>query len=111
MTTTQKLTDDICLTLAEHFPDCEIYTEKIEQGHTKPCFLVTPEDTSITHTVGRRFMERYQMRIRYLYGGDAPKAECAAVKALLYRLLRDVRLDGAVVHGADMHIEDADSVI
>lgn len=109
--TVQKIIDSICLVLSEHFPDTEIYTEKVEQGLSEPCFFVLPIMVSDTRQVGRRWHARYTVGVQFLPSSDRPKATCAETEELLYKLLEFITVDGKTVRGENFNSQTIDEVL
>ncbi|MBQ6164830.1 MAG: hypothetical protein IJK23_10195 [Clostridia bacterium] len=107
----QKIIDAIVAILTEEYPDCPVYTERVEQGLKTPCFFAYQIGATIRRQIGKRISEKYSFAVQYLPASEEPRAECAEVEETLYCLLEDVTADGDVLHSDDITSETTDEVL
>ena len=89
----------------------EIYTEKIEQGLSEPCFFIS----SLTQNSSQFFSSRYKKNnlfsIQYFPSSQEIKAECNDVAERLNECLEWIEVDGDLIRGTNLSSEIADDVL
>lgn len=110
--TIQNLTDAIAEALFQEFgSDYEIYTERVEQGLTEPCFLIRCLNPTKIRHLGLRYKRTNQFSIQYIPSTADVVAECTVVLERLFECLESVILHGKPVHGTELHGEITDGIL
>lgn len=110
--TVQNLIDAIAEALFQEFKsDYEIYTEKVEQGLTEPCFLIRCVNPTKNVHLGAVYKRTNQFVIQYIPSTSEANEECAAVLERMFECLEYVTLDGKSVHGTEMNGEVTDGIL
>jgi hypothetical protein len=110
--TIQNLTDAIAEALFQEFgSDFEIYTEKVEQGLTEPCFLIRCLNPTKNRHLGQRYIRTNQFSIQYIPSTADAISECTSVMERLFECLDSVTLSGKPVHGMNLNGEITDGVL
>jgi len=110
--TIKELLDAIAEALFQEFESgYEIYTEKVEQGLTEPCFLVRCLNPTKNRHLGLRYRRTNQFIIQYFPSTAEANDECASVLERLFECLEDIFLSGKPIHGADLHGEITDGIL
>jgi hypothetical protein len=110
--TIEELIDAIAEALFQEFKSgYEIYTEKVEQGLTEPCFLIRCLNPTKNRHLGLRYKRTNQFIIQYFPSTEEVNQECASVLERLFECLEDVTLDGKPVHGTDLSGEVTDGIL
>lgn len=89
----------------------EIYTESVEQGLNKPCFSILCLSPHIEHIVGSRYKRTLPFIIRYWSDSEETYADELSVSENLEYLLKDITVDGFVMHGKDILGQIVDGVL
>lgn len=97
----------IVAVLHESWPDCEIYTESIEQGFREPCFSIVQIDGDSEEYPNGRTYIRQHFDVRFFPDGARPRGQCRTIAERLIFQLRE--LPG--VRGSDMEWEITDNVL
>ena len=89
----------------------EIYTEKIEQGLSEPCFLIS----SLTQNSNQFFSSRYKKNnlfsVQYFPSSQGIRAECNDVAERLNECLEWIEVDGDLIRGTNLTSELVDDVL
>lgn len=110
--TIQDLIDAIAEALFQEFGSGhEIYTEKIEQGLTEPCFIIRCLNPTKNLFLGRCYKRTNQFSIQYIPSTAGVNEECAAVLDRLFECLENVVLFGKPIHGTELHGEITDGIL
>ena len=110
--TVQNLIDAIAEALFQEFGSTyEIYTEKVEQGLTEPCFMIRCVNPTKNVHLGMRYKRTNQFVIQYIPSTSEVYEECASVLEKLFDCLEDVTLDGKPVHGTELNGEVTDGIL
>ncbi|WP_347994702.1 DUF6838 family protein [uncultured Eubacterium sp.] len=89
----------------------EIYTELVEQGLNEPCFSILCLSPHIEHVVGIRYKRTLPFIIRYWSDSEETYADELSVSENLEYLLKDITVDGFVMHGKDILGQIVDGVL
>lgn len=110
--TVKELIDAISEALFQEFGSgYEIYTEKVEQGLTEPCFMIRCVNPTKNVHLGVRYKRTNQFVIQYIPSTLEAYDECASVLERLFECLEDVTLDGRPVHGTELNGEVTDGIL
>lgn len=110
--TVQNLIDAIAEALFQEFgSEYEIYTEKVEQGLTEPCFMIRCVNPTKNVHLGAVYKRTNQFVIQYIPSSSEVYGECAFVLERLFECLEDVTLNGKPVHGTEMNGEVTDGIL
>jgi hypothetical protein len=110
--TVQNLIDAIAEALFQEFGSkYEIYTEKVEQGLTEPCFMIRCVNPTKNVHLGVRYKRTNQFVIQYIPSTSEAYAECMSVLERLFECLEDVTLHGKPVHGTELNGEVIDGIL
>ena len=101
-----KIVDGIVQAISSVYGDgYEIYTEKVEQGLTEPCFLIECITPSSEQFLWRRYRQTAPFCIHYFPKGPDKSEENNAVFMVLTDCLEYISVDGQLVRGTGMHAE------
>lgn len=110
--TVKKLIDAIAEALFQEFGSSyEIYTEKVEQGLTEPCFMIRFLNPTKNRYLGSVYKRTNLFVIQYIPSTSEANDECASVLERLFECLKDVTLDGKPVHGTELNGEVTDGIL
>lgn len=110
--TIQNLINAIAEALFQEFGSgYEIYTEKVEQGLTEPCFLIRCINPTKTVFLGRCYRRTNQFSIQYIPSTEEAIDECNSVIERLFECLENVILHGKPIHGTEPHGEITDGIL
>ena len=110
--TIKNLIDAIAEALFQEFGSgYEIYTEKVEQGLTEPCFLIRCLNPTMNIFVDRCYKRTNQFAIQYFPSTTDVIEECHSVLERLFVCLEDVLLSGKPIHGRELNGEISDDVL
>ena len=110
--TIKKLIDAIAEALFQEFgSDYEIYTEKVEQGLTEPCFLIRCLNPTKNVYLGRCYKRTNQFSVQYIPSTAEANDECTSVMERLFECLDNVVLSDKPIHGMDLHGEITDGIL
>ena len=110
--TIKNLIDSIAEALFQEFGSgYEIYTEKVEQGLTEPCFMIRCLNPTKNVYLGRCYKRTNQFSIQYITSTVEAYEECASVMERLFECLENVILSGKPIHGMDLHGEITDGIL
>ena len=110
--TIQTLIDAIVEALLQEFNSgYEIYTEKVEQGLTEPCFLVRCLNPTKNVFLGRCYKRTNQFSIQYIPSTTEAYEECVSVMERLFECLENINLSGKPIHGANLRGEITDGIL
>ena len=110
--TIQNLINAIAEALFQEFgSDYEIYTEKVEQGLTEPCFMIRCLNPTKNRFLGRCYRRTNQFSIQYIPSTEEAIDECNSVIERLFECLENVILHGKPIHGAELHGEITDGIL
>ena len=108
------LLDAITHSLATAFPDIPIYTERVLQGMSLPCFSVTTIEASWDTLIGNRYLTWWHMEIRFFpyEDGSASAYENLHDIALqLYGVLEEICYEEDYYFGQRLNHRIADNVL
>ena len=110
--TIQEIIDAISEALFQKFGSgYEIYTEKVEQGLTEPCFLIRFLNPTKNRHLGSVYKRTNPFVIQYIPSTAEANEECASILERLFECLEDVTLHGTPVHGTELHGEVTDGIL
>lgn len=110
--TVQNLIDAIAEALFQEFGSSyEIYTEKVEQGLTEPCFMIRCVNPTKSVHLGMRYKRTNQFVIQYIPSTSEAYEECMSVVERLFECLEYVTLSGKLVPGTEMNGEVTDGIL
>lgn len=110
--TIKELLDAIAEALFQEFGSSyEIYTDKVEQGLTEPCFLIRCLNPTKNRHLGLRYRRTNQFSVQYFPSTAEVHEECASVLERLFECLEDVMLSGRPVHGTDLQGGVTDGIL
>ena len=110
--TIQNLTDAIAEALFQEFgSDFEIYTEKVEQGLTEPCFLIRCLNPTKNRHLGLRYIRTNQFSIQYIPSTAEAIAECTSVMERLFECLDSLNLSDKPIHGTNLNGDITDGIL
>lgn len=110
--TIKELIDAIAEALFQEFGiNYEIYTEKVEQGLTEPCFLIRCLNPTKNRHLGLRYKRTNQFSVQYIPSTAKAHDECISVLERLFECLEDVILSGMPIHGTDLNGEITDGIL
>jgi hypothetical protein len=110
--TIQEIINAIAEALFQEFgSEYEIYTEKVEQGLTEPCFLIRCLNPTKNLFLGRCYKRTNQFSIQYIPSTQEANEECASVLERLFECLADVILSEKPIHGTELHGEITDGIL
>ena len=101
------IVDGISDALYSNFEDVTVYSEKIEQGFTEPCFFIMPLNPSETPLIGNRAYRNVPIDVHYFpFSKSEPNKEMELIASKLYGVLRRLRLlNGNSLNGMNLHHE------
>lgn len=89
-----------------------LYTEKVEQGFSEPCFFVSLINQIQRQRLGHRYRETYSFDIIYFPSEDAEvNKECLAVAEELYELLEFITAGDDQLRGININSRVDDNVL
>lgn len=110
--TIKELIDAIAEALFQEFgSEYEIYTEKVEQGLTEPCFLIRCLNPTKTRHLGLLYKRTNQFSVQYIPSTAEVYEECNYVMERLFECLENVILSGKPVHGTEIQGEITDGIL
>lgn len=110
--TIQNLIDAIAEALFQQFgSDYEIYTEKVEQGLTEPCFMIRCVNPTKNVYLGAVYKRTNQFVIQYIPSTSEAYSECVSVLEKLFDCLENVILSGKPIHGMELQGEITDGIL
>ena len=110
--TIQNLINAIAEALFQQFGSgYEIYTEKVEQGLTEPCFMIRCLNPTKNLHLGRCYKRTNQFSIQYIPSTAEAIEECNSVTERLFECLESVILHGKPVRGTELHGEITDGIL
>lgn len=110
--TIQNLIDAIAEALFQEFGSAyEIYTEKVEQGLTPPCFLIRCLDPTMNKYLGRCYKRTNQFSIQYIPSSTEANEECVSVLERLFGCLEDVTVSENPIHGSELQGSVTDGIL
>ncbi len=112
MIDSNSITDGIGAALNKEFGDgYAIYSEKVLQGISLPCFIINQFDSGYQRQIGGGKRHERHFVITYLTPDEClnPAAECNGIAESLYDCLDFIDVDGCQMHGANLkHEYDAE---
>ena len=110
--TVQDITNAIAEALFQEFGSgYEIYTEKVEQGLSEPCFLIRCLNPTKNRFLGRCYKRTNQFSIQYIPSTAEAIEECASVLERLFECLENVILSGKPVHSTELQGQITDGIL
>ena len=110
--TIKDLIDAIAEALFQEFGSTyEIYTEKVEQGLTEPCFLIRCVNLTKNLHLGVRYKRTNKFVIQYIPSSSEAYDECISVLEKLFDCLKTVTLSGKPIYGMDLNGEITDGIL
>jgi len=96
----------------KHFTDCKIYSERVPQSLSRPCFFIK----SLTHSNVRQnpsIVSRSNSYCIHYYPEDINNSvtECLDVMQTLYSIMEHIQLDGVPAKGVNMRGEIHDEIL
>ena len=110
--TIKELIDAIAEALFQEFKSgYEIYTEKVEQGLTEPCFLIRCVNPTKNVHLGSVYKRTNQFVIQYIPSTSEANEECVSVLERLFECLEYVVLSNKPIRGTELHGEITDGIL
>ena len=110
--TIQNLIDAIAEALFQEFGSgYEIYSEKVEQGLTEPCFFIRCLNPTMNVFLSRCYKRTNQFSIQYIPSTQDAIAECISVMERLFGCLENVILHGKPLHGRELNGDITDGIL
>ena len=110
--TVQHLIDSIAEALFLEFGSgVEIYTERVEQGLTEPCFLIRALNPTKNRHLGLRYKRTNPFSIQYIPSSPDAIEECTSVRERLFECLEYIMLSGKPIQGSDLEGEITDGIL
>ena len=110
--TIKELIDAIAEALFQEFGSAyEIYTEKVEQDLSEPCFMIRCLNPTKNVSLSSVYKRTNQFAIQYIPSTTEVNEECQSVLERLFECLEDVILSGKTVHGTELHGEITDEIL
>lgn len=89
-----------------------LYTEKVEQGFSEPCFFVSLINQMQSQRLGNRYKEVYSFDIIYFPSEDGEvNKECLSVAEELYELLEYITAENDQLRGTHLNSRVDDNVL
>ena len=110
--TVKELIDAIAEALFQEFGSTyEIYTEKVEQGLSEPCFMIRCVNPTKNVHLGVRYKRTNLFVIQYIPSTSEAYSECVSVLEKLFECLEDISLQGKPIHGTELNGEIVDGIL
>ena len=111
--TIQNLIDAIAEALFQTFGSgYEIYTEKVEQNMSTPCFMIRCLNPTMNVYLGQCYKRTNLFSIQYIPSSAEANEECYSVSEKLFECLKDVILsNGKPLHGQNLNGEVTDGTL
>lgn len=107
-----KIIDGISNALFDEFgTGYKIYTENIEQGLTKPCFIILCVNPTNKRFMGKRHFRTNIFTVLYFPSTSEPMRECNSITERLYQCLEYISIDDDLTHGTKMTCDVVDGVL
>ncbi len=108
-----KIVSGISLALQEEFGDCyAIYKEKVTQGFSEPCFVVTALSPRVEHVMGNRYFRRNPFCISYYPKSSVDAvADCNDAAERLTDALEYIDVGEDLTRGSKMQYEVKDEIL
>lgn len=105
--------DAVTRKLDSLFPETTVYTSKVDQGLTEPCFFVGFLEPSEKSLLGQRYFRSTGMYIQYMPGEmEQPAKELNRVLDVLMESMEYIPLaDGSLMRGTRRSGESRDGVL
>jgi hypothetical protein len=105
--------DAVTRKLDSLFPETTVYTSKVDQGLTEPCFFVGFLEPSEKSLLGQRYFRSTGMYIQYMPGEmEQPAKELNRVLDVLMESMEYISLaDGSLMRGTKRNGEPKDGVL
>lgn len=102
--------DGVTLALRNNFPDCQIHTEKVEQGLVEPAFIVRIITSNISPVNKNLSQKSPRLHITYIPANGLN--ECYEVQNKLFYVIEHITLpEGNSVRGTDINSEITDGLL
>ncbi len=111
MITVRSVVGGVVKALREVFPDCEVYTEEVEQGLEPPCFSVVCAEPSISRIVGKRFFRKFDICVYYYPECSDVFSESGDIWDKSILALELINVDGDLIRGTDFSSKIVDGVL
>lgn len=111
MITARNVVGGVVRALRKAFPECEVYTENVNQGLSPPCFSVICGELFFHRIVGKRFSLRFDLCVYYYPKKDKVFSEIGGVWEKLFPALEVVEVDGDLIRGDDFSTKIVDDVM
>jgi hypothetical protein len=110
--TIKILIDAIAEALFQEFgSNYEIYTEKVEQGLSEPCFLIRCLNPTKNVYLGSVYRRTNQFSIQYIPATADALEECNTVIERLFECLENVIVFEKPIHGTELNGEITDGIL
>ena len=96
--------------LDAEFDEIEIYTDKIKQGLSEPCFFIMVLNSKQDQMVGNRYYRNQSFDIHYFPKTDNT-SELNEISDKLMNALEYIEFDGGLLRGTKMHSEIVNGVL
>lgn len=108
--TVNMIRSGVITTLAEAFPDMEVYGEEIKQGLEAPCFFVALLDFEQTRELNTRFMRYMPFDVHY-FPKENSNADAHDMAEKLYSLFQFITINGVTYVVTNTKHEIVDEVM
>lgn len=108
--TINSIRDGVISTLSRHFPDADVYGERIAEDLKPPAFFVKLLDADQTQELGIRYLRSHMFDIHY-FAPEKSNEEYHDMAELLYDIMDLIEIDGAMYHGTGMKHQIIDEVL
>lgn len=107
-----KIIDGISNALFQEFGEnYKIYTENIEQGLKKPCFVILCVNPKSKRFMGERYFRTNIFTVLYFPSTNEPMRECNSITEKLYQCLEYISIGDDLTHGTKMTCDVVDGVL
>jgi hypothetical protein len=91
--------------------DAKVYTDKVPQGFSEPCFFVHLISCAQQHIVNWRYLRTYSFDVHYFPKERQAAGELARTASSLLLALEYVKLFGGLLRASSMRYEISDGVL
>lgn len=101
----------VILSLEQHFPEVDVYGEKVAHGFQKPCFYVKLLSVKHKQELGRRYKRNHSFEIHYYSEETEINKMAHRMADRLYQYLEFILLNDGICRGRNMDHEVINGVI
>jgi hypothetical protein len=103
-----KIIKAVCTAVHNEFGDYKIYTEKVEQGFTQPCFSVMCIESGCRVFLGKRYKSTNKIQVSLYADGDDKREVIADMAERLPMAIEYITVDGDVMRCANINTQKGD---